>query len=265
MRYKTEHRKKKILGAVIGAAASIGGGLLANKGNRESAQTAGEFNQASAQQQMKFQRKMSDTAVYRRMRDLKRSGINPILAGQYDASSPAGAMATMPMAPQSDFITPGINTGMALSTTGAGLEKTAAEIEKISADTGVSRAQVHKISADIDSIAQGIEQSKTQADLNETTNHLKDVLIQQGELDVQKLEVSLRLLQMEQEVYENNPNLKKLEVGARAGGGPLGLQGAIGTGTSELLTILEEVYNNAEKTGMEIIQIIERKMQELSR
>lgn len=244
-RFTNRHRQKGFIGSIIGAAASIFGGRSANKSREKQANISGEFNQATAREQMDFQREMSDTAVTRRMRDLRRAGINPILAGQYDASSPAGAMGTRPLPNQEDIITPGINTGMSLATTGAGLEKVEAEIEKIAAETGVSKAQVHKISADIDAIEQSIDTMKTQADLNNTVNHLKDVLIDQGKVDLDKAKIMLKILKLEEEVYERNPQIRQLEVQSRASQGFLGIGGMSGGVQGELIELMEWITNNA--------------------
>lgn len=60
----------------------------------QSAREAMAFEADQAEMNRQFQTYMSNTAVQRGMADLKKAGINPILAYQYSASSPAGATAS---------------------------------------------------------------------------------------------------------------------------------------------------------------------------
>jgi hypothetical protein len=151
------------LGLTVPQLGAAGGGLLGfigqqqtNQKNWDIAQAANQASAEQAQRQMDFQERMRATQYQTAIEDMKKAGLNPILAySQGGAGTPSGAMGQVSTAKVGNAIGSALAGAQAASMTAADVDlkeatttNTSAQTLKIEADTIQTAANIGKILED---------------------------------------------------------------------------------------------------------------------
>lgn len=131
-------------GAIIGGIASLFGQKSANDANLRIARETNKFNAKEAQLNRDFQERLSGTAYQRSMEDMKKAGLNPMLAySQGGASTPSGATASGQSAHMESVIAPAIATALEIRRVKKELDGLQSQTDLNSAIADTQRAQTH--------------------------------------------------------------------------------------------------------------------------
>lgn len=139
----------------------------ANQANADAARIAFERSQQSADRQMAFQERMANSAYQRGMDDMKKAGLNPMLAfSQGGASAPSGSSASAQASQYQDVGAAALSNIGSLTESASNWGKFPTAISQMQAQTRQSTAQASQTEALTPAV---VNKTNSEAALNNST------------------------------------------------------------------------------------------------
>lgn len=134
--------------ALVAGGLNYLGNERTNDANKQIARDATLANMSEAQKNREWEAQMSNTAVQRRMADLKSAGINPLLSGVDAASSPSGSAAQAETATMTNSMAAGLSSAIQAKQLSQAIQKQDADIALTRDQQNLTKAQTNKSNVD---------------------------------------------------------------------------------------------------------------------
>jgi hypothetical protein len=167
------------LGGLTGGLLGFVGQQQTNQKNWDIAQAANQSSAEQAQRQMDFQERMRETQYQTAVEDMKKSGLNPMLAyAQGGAGTPSGAMGQVSTAKVGNVIGSALAGYQAAAMTSADLDMKEATTQGTNAQTIKTEADTIQTAANIGKILEDTKVStQTQKNLEATLNKILEEIM----------------------------------------------------------------------------------------